>query len=119
MAAALAQLEAAEGGYLSEGEALQATKEELLRMKRLVEALLVLAREGRVTPVPLDLAALAREEARAFGVPYRGPETLPTRATPSSSPRPCGTSSETRSSTGREREWRCGFPRRGRTSSWR
>ncbi|MFX9747483.1 histidine kinase dimerization/phospho-acceptor domain-containing protein, partial [Acinetobacter baumannii] len=73
VAAALAQLEAAEAGYLSEGEALQATKEELLRMKRLVEALLVLAREGRVTPVPLDLAALAREEARAFGVPYRGP----------------------------------------------
>lgn len=82
MAAALAQLEAAEGGYLSEGEALQATKEELLRMKRLVEALLVLAREGRVTPVPLDLAALAREEARAFGVPYRGPETLPYEGDP-------------------------------------
>ena len=82
VAAALAQLEAAEGGYLSEGEALQATKEELLRMKRLVEALLVLAREGRVTPVPLDLAALAREEARAFGVPYRGPETLPYEGDP-------------------------------------
>ncbi|GGM98977.1 two-component sensor histidine kinase [Thermus composti] len=82
VAAALAQLEAAEAGYLSEGEALQATKEELLRMKRLVEALLILAREGRVTPVPLDLAALAREEARAFGVPYQGPETLPYQGDP-------------------------------------
>lgn len=77
VAAALAQLEAAEAGYLSREEALAAAKEELLRMKRLVEALLVLAREGRVERVALDLAALAQEEARAFGVPYRGPEALP------------------------------------------
>ncbi len=81
MAAALAQVEAAEAGYLSQGEALQATKEELLRMKRLVEALLVLAREGRVTPVPLDLAALAREEARAFGV-LPGARNPPLRGDP-------------------------------------
>lgn len=82
VAAALAQLEAAEAGYLSEGEALQATKEELLRMKRLVEALLILAREGRMERVGLDLATLAREEAEAFGVPYEGPESLPYRGNP-------------------------------------
>ncbi|SDE89709.1 Signal transduction histidine kinase [Thermus arciformis] len=82
VAAALAQLEAAEAGYLPPQEAQEAVKEELLRMKRLVEALLLLAREGRVTPVPLDLAALVREEARAFGVPYQGPETLPYEGDP-------------------------------------
>lgn len=76
VAAALAQLEAAEAGYLPPQEAQEAVKEELLRMKRLVEALLLLAREGRVEGRPLDLAALAREEAKAFGVPYRGPEAL-------------------------------------------
>ncbi|WP_038055445.1 sensor histidine kinase [Thermus amyloliquefaciens] len=77
VAAALAQVEGAEAGYLPKEEALQAAKEELLRMKRLVEALLVLAREGRVERIPLDLAQLARQEAEAFGVPYRGPESLP------------------------------------------
>jgi len=77
VAAALAQVEGAEAGYLPKEEALQAAKEELLRMKRLVEALLVLAREGRVERVGLDLAALARQEAEAFRVPYRGPEALP------------------------------------------
>ncbi|MFD3004169.1 sensor histidine kinase [Thermus tengchongensis] len=77
VAAALAQVEGAEAGYLPKEEALQAAKEELLRMKRLVEALLVLAREGRVERVGLDLAALARQEAEAFRVPYQGPEALP------------------------------------------
>lgn len=77
VAAALAQVEGAEAGYLPKEEALQAAKEELLRMKRLVEALLVLAREGRVARVGLDLAALARQEAEAFRVPYQGPEALP------------------------------------------
>ncbi|BDG17300.1 hypothetical protein TbrSNM41_20340 [Thermus brockianus] len=82
VAAALAQVEAAEKGYLSQEEVLPAVKEELLRMKRLVEALLILAREGRVERVGLDLAALAREEAEAFGVPYEGPESLPYRGNP-------------------------------------
>jgi signal transduction histidine kinase len=82
VAAALAQLQAAEAGYLPKEEALEALKEELLRMKRLVEALLVLAREGRVERVALDLAALAQEEAAAFGVPYRGPKTLPFQGNP-------------------------------------
>lgn len=76
VAAALAQLEAAEAGYLPREEAQEAVKEELLRMKRLVEALLVLAREGRVERIPLNLAQLARQEAEAFGVPYRGPGHL-------------------------------------------
>ncbi|GLV48500.1 two-component sensor histidine kinase [Thermus sp. LT1-2-5] len=79
VAAALAQVEAAEKGYLSREEALSAAKEELLRMKRLVEALLLLAREGRVERADLDLAELARREAEAFGVPYQGPESLPFR----------------------------------------
>lgn len=82
VAAALAQLEAAEAGYLPREEAQKAVKEELLRMKRLVEALLVLAREGRVERIPLDLAQLARQEAQAFGVPYEGPESLPFRGDP-------------------------------------
>ncbi|WP_105318304.1 sensor histidine kinase [Thermus tenuipuniceus] len=82
VAAALAQLEAAEAGYLPREEAQEAVKEELLRMKRLVEALLVLAREGRVERAELDLAALARQEAEAFGVPYRGPEALPFHGDP-------------------------------------
>ncbi|MEZ0347332.1 MAG: ATP-binding protein [Thermus sp.] len=82
VAAALAQVEAAERGYLSQEEALSAAKEELLRMKRLVEALLLLAREGRVERADLDLAALAQREAAAFGVPYQGPETLPFQGDP-------------------------------------
>lgn len=82
VAAALAQLEGAEAGYLPKEEAFQAAKEELLRMKRLVEALLVLAREGRVERVGLDLAALAQKEAATFGVPYRGPEALPFQGDP-------------------------------------
>ncbi|WP_448567226.1 sensor histidine kinase [Thermus sp.] len=82
VAAALAQLEAAEMGYLPKEEALEGVKEELLRMKRLVEALLLLAREGRVERVPMDLAALAKGEAEAFGVPYRGPEALPYQGDP-------------------------------------
>ncbi|GAB5603664.1 HAMP domain-containing sensor histidine kinase [Thermus sp. FJN-A] len=82
VAAALAQLEAAKAGYLPREEVLGALEEELLRMKRLVEALFVLAREGRVERVALDLAALAREEAEALGVPYRGPERLPYEGDP-------------------------------------
>jgi signal transduction histidine kinase len=82
VAAALAQVEAAEMGYLPKEEALEGVKEELLRMKRLVEALLLLAREGRVAQVPMDLAALAKEEAEALGVPYRGPEALPYQGDP-------------------------------------
>lgn len=82
-------------------------------MKRLVEALLVLAREGRVTPVPLDLAALAREEARAFGVPYRGPETLPYEGDPLLLAQALRNLLRNAFLHGEGREWRCGFPRRG------
>ncbi|AFV75148.1 signal transduction histidine kinase [Thermus oshimai JL-2] len=82
LAAALAQLEAAEAGYLPKEEALSEAKAELLRLKRLVEALLLLAREGRVERVDLDLARLAEEEARRFGAAYEGPESLPYRGDP-------------------------------------
>lgn len=82
VAAALAQVEGAVAGYLPKEEALEAARVELLRMKRLVEALLLLAREGRVERVDLDLARLAQEEALRFGAAYEGPERLPYRGDP-------------------------------------
>ncbi len=82
VAAALAQVEAARAGYIPKEEALLALEEELGRMRRLVEALLLLAREGRVEGVGLDLAALARERAEACGVAYEGPEALPYKGDP-------------------------------------
>jgi signal transduction histidine kinase len=118
VAAALAQVEAAEMGYLPKEEALEGVKEELLRMKRLVEALLLLAREGRVAQVPMDLAALAKEEAEALGVPYRGPEALPYQGDPLLLAQALRNLLANALLHGEGRGWRWPW-RWGRRSSWR
>jgi signal transduction histidine kinase len=82
LAGARAQLEALERGFLPPEEALPALKAELARLERLVEGLLILARENRVDRVELDLALLAQEAARRYGVPYEGPERLPFQGDP-------------------------------------
>jgi Signal transduction histidine kinase len=82
LAAIQAQVEAYRTGYQSAEEALEAVAEEATRMQRLVESLLVLAREGQTARVPFDLAALAREEAKRSGASYQGPERLEVEGDP-------------------------------------
>jgi signal transduction histidine kinase len=63
-------------------ETLEVVGEEVERMTRLTESLLVLAREGRAVPVDLDLAALAAEMAVDAGAIYFGPNQLQLLADP-------------------------------------
>ena len=63
-------------------ETLEVVSEEVERMTRLTESLLVLAREGRAQPVNLDLAELATEMAVASGATYAGPSHLQLLADP-------------------------------------
>ena len=63
-------------------ETLEVVSEEVERMTRLTESLLVLAREGRAQPVNLDLAELATEMAVASGATYSGPSHLQLLADP-------------------------------------
>ena len=63
-------------------ETLEVVSEEVERMTRLTESLLVLAREGRAQPVNLDLAELATEMAMDAGATYSGPNHLQLLADP-------------------------------------
>jgi signal transduction histidine kinase len=69
-------------GLTTPVETLEVVGEEVERMTRLTESLLVLAREGRAVPVNLDLAALAAEMAVDAGARYSGPNQLQLLADP-------------------------------------
>lgn len=69
-------------GLTTPVETLEVVGEEVERMTRLTESLLVLAREGRAVPVNLDLAALAAEMAADAGAIYSGPNQLQLLADP-------------------------------------
>jgi signal transduction histidine kinase len=63
-------------------ETLEVVNEEVERMTRLTESLLVLAREGRAELVQFDLAALTAEMAVGSGATYTGPNHLQLLADP-------------------------------------
>jgi signal transduction histidine kinase len=69
-------------GLTTPVETLEVVGEEVERMTRLTESLLVLAREGRAAPINLDLAALAAEMAVDAGAHYSGPNNLQLLADP-------------------------------------
>lgn len=76
------QLSSHREGYASAEETFRILEEEVTRMTRLSEALLVLAREGRTERVEVDVATLAREVAEKGKVAYEGPEGLELSADP-------------------------------------
>lgn len=76
------QISAYREGYATAEETLDTVAQEVDRMSRLTESLLVLAREGRATRLGLDLAPLVAELARQYGASYRGPEHLPYQGDP-------------------------------------
>ena len=63
-------------GYGSTEETLATLDQEVERMTRLSEALLILAREGRAQRLSVNLSNLAREAAEEAGATYEGPEAL-------------------------------------------
>jgi signal transduction histidine kinase len=63
-------------------ETLEVVGEEVERMTRLTESLLVLAREGRALQVNVDVAVLAAEMAADAGTTYSGPNHLQLLADP-------------------------------------
>lgn len=70
------QLSAYKEGLAAPGETLEVMEQEVERMTRISNALLVLAREGRSQQTILDVAQLAREVAAYARVSYRGPGHL-------------------------------------------
>ena len=69
-------------GLTTPVETLEVVNEEVERMTRLTESLLVLAREGRAVPINLDLAALVAEMAVDAGAIYSGPNQMQLLADP-------------------------------------
>jgi signal transduction histidine kinase len=67
-----AQLDAQAQGWATADEALNTAREQVERMTKLSQALLMLAREGRAELSQLDLAALAQRVARERDVSYSG-----------------------------------------------
>jgi signal transduction histidine kinase len=67
-----AQLDAHAQGWASSEEALNTTRSQVLRMTKLSEALLVLAREGRTERLEFDLGQMLRELAEKHQVTYNG-----------------------------------------------
>lgn len=76
------QISAYREGYATAEETLDTVSQEIDRMTRLTESLLVLAREGRAARLGLDLALLVAELARQYQVTYRGPEQFPYQGDP-------------------------------------
>jgi signal transduction histidine kinase len=76
------QLSAYRQGLTTPTETLDVVAEEVERMTRLTEALLVLAREERAVNVRVDLAQLASEMALKVGAGYSGPGHLHLLADP-------------------------------------
>lgn len=72
LAAMKTQFDAQEHGWVSESEALKSARNQVERMTRLSQALLLLAREDRVELTPFDLGKLAFEIATKYGANFEG-----------------------------------------------
>ncbi len=72
-----AQLDAQSQGWATADEALDTARDQVERMTKLSQALLVLAREGRAELSSIDLAKMAQAIAEARGATYIGLESLP------------------------------------------
>jgi signal transduction histidine kinase len=72
LAAMKTQFDAQENGWVSESEALTSARNQVERMTRLSQALLVLAREERVEMTNFDLGKLALETATKYNAPFEG-----------------------------------------------
>jgi two-component system, OmpR family, sensor kinase len=77
-----AQLDAQSQGWATSDEALNTARDQVERMTKLSQALLMLAREGRAELSPLDLAHLAKTIANGRGASYLGLETLIVQGNP-------------------------------------
>ena len=82
LAAMKTQFDAQENGWVSESEALKSARNQVERMTRLSQALLVLAREERVELTPLDLGKLALEIAKKYNANLEGANHLETTGNP-------------------------------------
>ncbi len=71
-----AQLDAQREGWATADEALDTARDQVERMTKLSQALLVLAREGRAELSSIDLASMAQAIARARGAKYFGLDSL-------------------------------------------
>jgi two-component system, OmpR family, sensor kinase len=71
-----AQLDAQREGWATADEALDTARDQVERMTKLSQALLVLAREGRAELSSIDLANLAKVIARARGATYIGLDSM-------------------------------------------
>ncbi len=71
-----AQLDAQREGWATADEALETARDQVERMTKLSQALLVLAREGRAELSPIDLADLAKTIAKSRGASYIGLDSL-------------------------------------------
>ncbi len=76
LAAMKTQFDAQENGWVSESEALTSARNQVERMTRLSQALLVLAREERVEMTNFDLGKLALEIAAKYGANFMGAKQL-------------------------------------------
>jgi signal transduction histidine kinase len=72
-----AQLDAQREGWATADEALDTARDQVERMTKLSQALLVLAREGRAELSSIDLAKIAQVIAQTRGASYIGLESLP------------------------------------------
>ena len=76
LAAMKTQFDAQENGWVSESEALTSARNQVERMTRLSQALLLLAREERVEMTSFDLGKLALEIAQKYGANFEGTTQL-------------------------------------------
>jgi signal transduction histidine kinase len=77
-----AQLDAQSQGWATADEALDTARDQVERMTKLSQALLMLAREGRTELSPIDLAELAKTIAKARGASYLGLDSLLVQGNP-------------------------------------
>ena len=71
-----AQLDANRHGWVTDAEVLQTADEQVERLTRLTEALLLLARDNRAVMTVFDLADRVRNLALHHGASYNGPDAL-------------------------------------------
>jgi signal transduction histidine kinase len=76
LAAMKTQFDAEENGWVSESEALKSARNQVERMTRLSQALLLLAREERVELALFDLGKLAFEVAAKYSANFEGANQL-------------------------------------------